>query len=106
MTARAAKASLKLARKQHFRQFCQALYDFGAAHLTRRRVVFKEASVTHEPARLINSRTWGPELFPEAVIQVVRVAATKAVKSLLSIRGRTAFDPDGKRRSRGVGGSS
>ena len=91
--------ALRLIAKTHSLAFAKALFRFGEARRTCRKLVFASATVKHEPERLINSSIWGESLFPEAIVQEIKKNAEKADKSLMSKWGMPSFD--NKRKGQG-----
>ena len=76
--------ALRLIAKTHSLSFAKALFRFGEARRTCRKLVFASATVKHEPERLINSSIWGESLFPDTILKEIRDNAAKADKSLMA----------------------
>ena len=62
----------------------QDLFDFAIARRACRPHVFKQATIRHEPRKLIDGSLWGPNLFPAALVQAAIDAAAAANQSLRS----------------------
>ncbi|XP_066955440.1 uncharacterized protein [Macrobrachium rosenbergii] len=64
--------------------FQSDLYDYVVARQNCRKHIFANATIRHEPNRLIKSSIWGPNLFPEDEVNNVLAEATRANQSLRS----------------------
>lgn len=58
------------------------LHEFVMARLECRKFIFADATIRHEPNKLIKSSIWGPNLFPEGEVTSVMSEATRANQSL------------------------
>ena len=68
-------------------------FAFGEARRKCRKYVLHHARIRHEPIRLINGTSFGENLFPNALVQEVIEAASRANQSL-----RTRWDMPSKRK--------
>ncbi|XP_068210358.1 uncharacterized protein [Palaemon carinicauda] len=57
-------------------------YDFLAARRRCRKHVLSEATIRHEPNKLIKAPIWGPDLFPEDLVNNVLSEAARVNQSL------------------------
>ncbi|XP_068226592.1 uncharacterized protein [Palaemon carinicauda] len=72
------------------------LYDFAIAKRRCRKHVLAEATIRHEPNKLIRSSCWGSNLFPEDLVEEVLAEATRVNQSLKARWGLTPkrkYDP-------------
>ncbi|XP_064116855.1 uncharacterized protein LOC135222646 [Macrobrachium nipponense] len=82
------------------------LYDFIVARRACRKHVFANASIRHEPNKLINASIWGANIFPEDMVNSVLSEAARANQNLrdrwgLNLkRNFEAPGPHAKRRRR------
>ncbi|XP_068249701.1 uncharacterized protein [Palaemon carinicauda] len=60
---------------------CDA-YNFAVARCRCRKHVLSEASIRHEPNKLITAPIWGPDLFPEDMVNCVLSEAARVNQSL------------------------
>ncbi|XP_068248914.1 uncharacterized protein [Palaemon carinicauda] len=58
------------------------LHDFWSARVSCRKFVLSEASIRHEPNRLIASSSWGKNLFPQDEVNKVLQDAARANQNL------------------------
>ncbi|XP_064111315.1 translation initiation factor IF-2, mitochondrial-like [Macrobrachium nipponense] len=57
-------------------------YDFAVARRNCRKHVLSEATIRHEPNKLIKASIWGPDLFPEDIVNSVLGEAARVNQSL------------------------
>ncbi|XP_068220112.1 uncharacterized protein [Palaemon carinicauda] len=72
------------------------LHDFWTARTNCRRHVLAEASIRHEPNRLIRSSCWGKNLFPQEEVDKVLQEAARANQNLQvrwGLSPKHKFDP-------------
>ncbi|XP_068200581.1 uncharacterized protein [Palaemon carinicauda] len=65
------------------------LYDFATAKRKCRKHVLAEATIRHEPNKLIRSSCWGSNLIPEDLVEEVLAEATRVNQSLKARWGLT-----------------
>ena len=73
---------LKVLVKSMLTSLKHDLSDFVLARRACRRHVFKQATVRHEPRKLIDGSIWGPNLFPTALVRATLDAASLSNQSL------------------------
>ncbi|XP_066955826.1 uncharacterized protein [Macrobrachium rosenbergii] len=74
----------KVLTKSLLASFQSDLYDFVVARQNCRKHISADATIRHEPNRLMKSSIWGPNLFPEDEVNNVLAEATRANQSLRS----------------------
>ncbi|XP_064116856.1 uncharacterized protein LOC135222647 [Macrobrachium nipponense] len=92
--------------KSMLQAYLSDLYDFIVARRACRKHVFANASIRHEPNKLINASIWGANIFPEDMVNSVLSEAARANQSLHDRWGLhfkrkfEALGPHAKRRRR------
>ncbi|XP_064101055.1 uncharacterized protein LOC135211750 [Macrobrachium nipponense] len=86
--------------KSLLQTFQSDLFEFAAARRVCRKYVLAEASIRHEPNRLIKSSIWGKNLFPQEEVDNVLKAASSTNQSLRvrwGLPSKRKFKTSGKR---------
>ena len=91
----------KVLAKSHLSAFMRALFNFGVARRECRKAALKFAKVRHEPNRLIESRIWGKDLFPEDLTKEILDRAAQENRNLLD---KWDARYDSSKRKSGYGG--
>ncbi|XP_064107538.1 uncharacterized protein LOC135216296 [Macrobrachium nipponense] len=72
----------KLLAKAQTQTVQSDLYELVVARRNCRKHVLQEATIRHEPNKLLSSTIWGADLFPEAAVNEVQHEATRLNQSL------------------------
>ena len=73
----------KVLAKSHLGTFNKDLHAFAMVRRECRRFVLRFAKVRHEPNRLIDSRIWGKNLFPDDIVEEIMAKAAQENRNLL-----------------------